>query len=124
MLPTDPCPCGSAHSFGSCCQAVHHGELAETAEQLMRSRYSAYAVGNMDHVWTTWDPATRPAGSMPDAVLAWTGLEILDTEDGGPDDEHGVVEYRAHYGDGALHERATFNRRGGRWFYVDGDLYE
>lgn len=123
MQPTDPCPCGSEHPFGSCCLAVHHGELAETAEQLMRSRYSAYAVGNIDYVWATWDPSTRPSGSMPDAVLPWQRLEILATEAGGADDDHGMVEYRAHYHDGSMHERANFGRRGGRWFYIDGNLY-
>jgi SEC-C motif-containing protein len=126
--PTDPCPCGSGEPFGSCCQAIHHGELAETAEQLMRSRYTAYAVGNLDHIWATWDPTTRPVGSMPDAVLPWVRLEVLDTVDGGAADEHGEVEYRAHYQDGTgtstLHERAQFNRRAGRWFYVEGELFD
>ncbi|ANW63063.1 MULTISPECIES: YchJ family protein [Mycolicibacterium] len=128
MQPTDPCPCGSGEAFGACCQAFHHGELPATAEQLMRSRYSAYAVGNMDYIWATWDPGTRPAGTMPDAVLPWVRLEIVDTQAGGPDDDRGVVEYRAFYRDGegssVLHERSTFTRRAGRWFYVDGDLYE
>lgn len=128
MIATDPCPCGSGEPFGSCCQAIHHGELPETAEQLMRSRYSAYAVGNMDYIWQTWHPTTRPVVSMPDAVLPWVKLEVVDTVGGGPDDDEGVVEYKAHYRDGegtsALHERATFSRRAGRWFYVEGDLYE
>ncbi|AQA02231.1 hypothetical protein BVC93_07070 [Mycobacterium sp. MS1601] len=128
MHPTDPCPCGSGEAFGSCCQPIHHGELAQTAEALMRSRYSAYAVGNLDYIWATWDPGTRPVGTMPDAVLPWVGLEIVDTVAGGPEDDEGVIEYRAFYRDGegssVLHERSRFTRRAGRWFYVDGDLYE
>ncbi|MGB3480716.1 MAG: YchJ family metal-binding protein [Mycobacterium sp.] len=128
VTPTDPCPCGSSGPFGSCCLAIHHGEPAQTAEQLMRSRYSAYAVGNLDYVWQTWHPATRPVGSMPDAVLPWVQLDIVDTVDGGPDDEYGEVEYRAHYRDGTgvatLHERSRFIRRAGRWFYEDGDILD
>ncbi len=92
----------------------------------MRARYSAYAVGDLDYIWQTWHPRTRPpelAGG-----LTWTGLQILDTVDGGPGDQSGEVEFRAHYRDGdrtgALHERSRFAVRARRWFYVDGDLFD
>lgn len=92
----------------------------------MRSRYSAYAVGHDDYVFRTWHPRTRP----PEVHAAsdgpsWLGLEILDTTDGGPDDETGEVEFRAHSQESGrtrvLHERSRFTRRGGRWVYVDGE---
>lgn len=126
MLATDGCPCGSGEPFGRCCLPLHRGERqADTAEQLMRARYSAYAAGDLDYVWQTWHPRTRPpelAGG-----LSWTGLQILDTVDGGPGDQSGEVEFRAHYRDGgrtgALHERSRFAVRARRWFYVDGDLF-
>lgn len=129
MYPTDACPCGSGEPFGRCCLALHRGESqAATAEQLMRSRYSAYAAGDLDYVWQTWHPRTRPSALAPDGGLSWTGLEILDTVDGRDEDQTGEVEFRAHYrdgrGNGTLHERSRFAVRARRWFYVDGDLFD
>lgn len=63
-----------------------------------------------------------------DAGPAWTGLQILDTVDGGPQDQTGEVEFVAHFLDGrrvgVLHERSRFAVRARRWFYVDGDLLD
>jgi len=91
----------------------------------MRSRYSAYAVGDLDYVWRTWHPRTRPKAVTP-SVEVWTGLEIVDVVAGLAGDEEGVVEFRAHYEDdrrtGVLHERSQFAVRARRWFYVDGEL--
>jgi SEC-C motif domain protein len=115
---------------------LHAGERpAATAEELMRSRYCAYVVGDMDYVWRTWHPRTRPEALTP-SDAQWTGLEILDTVAGGEGDDHGEVEFRAHYyrsrrsGKGAreerkglLHERSHFAVRARRWFYVDGELF-
>lgn len=91
----------------------------------MRSRYAAYALGHLDHVFRTWHPRTRPHNLTPDPGLTWTGLDIVNVIDGGVDDDHGVVEFSAHHrtpaGDGVLHERSTFERRGGRWVYVEAE---
>jgi SEC-C motif-containing protein len=86
----------------------------------MRSRYTAYAVGDADHLWRTWHPRTRPPEVRPDPTLVWRGLTVLRTEDGGPDDETGVVEFRADHDAprGSLHEVSVFERRGGRWCYL------
>lgn len=96
-----------------------------TAEELMRSRYSAYALGEFDHVFRTWHARTRPADVGADEGLVWRGLEVVATTDGGPADAEGEVEFRARYqlGDerGEMHERSRFARRAGRWVYVDGD---
>ncbi len=93
----------------------------------MRSRYSAYFVGDLDYVWRTWHPKTRPDVMAPDHGLTWIGLEIVDTLDGQPGDESGEVEFRAQYRDGhqpaVLHERSRFAVRARRWFYVDGDIF-
>jgi SEC-C motif-containing protein len=126
--PTDPCPCGADAAFGRCCLQLHRGEReAETAELLMRARYSAYAVGDLDYVWRTWHPRTRPDELTPDPGLTWTGLEVVDVLDGRPGDESGEVEFRAHYRQsqrtGTLHERSRFAVRARRWFYVDGELF-
>ncbi len=92
----------------------------------MRSRYAAYAVGDVDHLFRTWHPRTRPDDLTPDPGTTWLGLEILAAVDGGADDEDGVVEFRARYrgrtGEGVLHERSHFARRAGRWVYVDGEV--
>jgi SEC-C motif-containing protein len=93
----------------------------------MRSRYCAYVVGHVDHLVRTWHPRTRPHDLTLPGV-DWLGLEVVRTVGGGPDDDTGVVEFRARSRDGAgehvLHETSRFERRGGRWVYVDGDVDE
>jgi SEC-C motif-containing protein len=121
------CPCGSGAAYDACCGRLHRGAaLAETAEELMRSRYAAYALGEEDHVFRTWHPRTRPDDLSPDPTLTWTGLEILDMAAGGPGDETGEVEFVARFsrpaGPGERHERSRFERRAGRWVYVDGGI--
>lgn len=114
-LEPRPCPCGSA-SYDECCGPLHRGEKqADTAEELMRSRYSAYALGDTDYVWRTWHPRTRPEQVPPDPAARWIDLEIIES---GED----TVEFRARHTTGVLHERSRFERRAGRWFYVDGTL--
>jgi SEC-C motif-containing protein len=120
------CPCGSASPYADCCEPLHDGRArAETAERLMRSRYSAYAKGRTDHVFRTWHPRTRPAEVEPVPGLVWTGLRVLATGAGGADDDEGTVEFEAAHdgpgGPGVLHERSRFVRRAGRWVYLDGD---
>ena len=94
----------------------------------MRARYSAYAVGDLDYVWKTWHPRTRPAALTPDDRLTWTGLQIVATAAGRPEDQTGEVEFRARYRDGGrigtLHERSRFAVRARRWLYVDGELFD
>lgn len=124
------CPCGSGRAYADCCQPlIDNLRQADTAEELMRSRYSAFALGDADHLFRTWHPATRPKDVDPGA-LSWEGLEILDTDGGGVADDEGVVEFLAHFRSGTgrrstpgrLHERSRFGRRAGRWFYLDGDV--
>jgi SEC-C motif-containing protein len=121
------CPCGRPASYDACCGRLHRGAaLAETAEELMRSRYAAYVLGDTDHVFRTWHPRTRPGDLSPEPTLTWTGLEIVDVVAGGPADEEGEVEFVASFvhpaGAGERRERSRFVRRAGRWVYVDGDL--
>ena len=119
------CPCGTGLAYDGCCGPLHDNRAAAvTAEQLMRSRYAGYARGRLDHVFRTWHPRTRPAEIKPTPGLTWTGLRILDTEAGQADDSEGIVEFEASYrsstGPGRLHERSRFERRAGRWVYLDG----
>lgn len=92
----------------------------------MRSRYSAYAVGDEDYLHRTWHPRTRPDRIDLDPDLRWEGLEVTELVDGEEGDDTGVVAFTARYrtpdGPGELAERSRFERRGSRWVYVDGDV--
>jgi SEC-C motif domain protein len=122
-----PCPCGSGRPYGACCGPFLRGSaVPESAEELMRSRYTAYVRGDRDWLRATWHPATRPAAVDLDKRVRWIRLEILAIEAGGPGDTKGIVEFVAHCKIGGrahrLHERSRFQRRDGRWLYVNGDL--
>ncbi len=118
---TGPCPCGTGAAYDACCGPLHRGaRRADSAVELMRSRYSAFVVGHVDHLFRTWHPRTRPADLIEngiDPARTWTGLEVLD---------HGEdwVEFAAHYVDGGrpgtMRERSRFEKRAGHWVYVDG----
>lgn len=96
-----------------------------TATELMRSRYTAFAVGDVGHLVRSWHPRTRRERLELDDTT-WLGLEVVDAVDGGPHDPTGIVEFKARWSQGAvigcLHERSRFERRAGRWLYLDGDL--
>jgi SEC-C motif-containing protein len=119
------CYCGSGISFGLCCQPYISGQKnAPTAEALMRSRYSAYAVHNADYLWETTAPKMRKYHSKG-AILQWAKanhwltLEILEASTAS-------VAFRAYYLDLKLqaqihHERSAFINEGGKWYYLDGE---
>lgn len=126
------CPCGSQFPYNACCAPLHAGiAKAKTAEQLMRSRYSAFAKGLPKYLVNTRAPAMREASDFKDlqAMMAnteWLALEIVDTELGSENDLIGEVEFIASYAsNGAidqLHERSRFVKEQTEWFYLDGDL--
>ncbi|WP_133725528.1 YchJ family protein [Nesterenkonia aurantiaca] len=130
------CPCGSGERYPQCCERLHLGAPAPTAEALMRCRYTANALLNSDpgrfggFLHRTWAAETRPALSDLCAPgPQWTRLSILGTTAGGPFHDAGTVEFVATYsGDGdhgaggRLHELSRFRRESGQWLYVDGDL--
>src|SRR3954454_12676561 len=96
-MPDGRCPCGTALRYADCCEPLHEGSArAGTAEQLMRSRYSAFVVGDADHLLATWHPSTRPRRLRLDPAVRWTGLEVLATAGGGPLTAEGTVEVRPH----------------------------
>ncbi|MGO1637808.1 MAG: YchJ family protein [Ancrocorticia populi] len=115
------CPCQSGKPYAKCCGPYHRGAAAPTAEALMRSRYSAFALGLEDYVLSTWEPRYRPEGAEIDPEIQWRRLVILDTEDFG---DTATVEFRAHWRNkmerGIMHERSSFVREDGRWFYTIG----
>ncbi|MBB3037356.1 SEC-C motif-containing protein [Hoyosella altamirensis] len=121
------CPCQHGETYANCCgQIINGATAAPTAVQLMRSRYTAFAVGAVDYLLTSWHPRTRPDVLELDPEQTWRRLEIIRTDKGGPFDKDGIVEFRAHYrhsGErGSLHEVSRFVREQGRWLYVDGQI--
>lgn len=89
----------------------------------MRSRYTAFVVGDTAHLMRSWHPRTRPDEVVADDGASWRGLVIEHTEEEG---DAAIVAFRAAWRqdrtDGELRERSRFIRRGGRWVYVDGDV--
>lgn len=119
------CPCLSGLTYDDCCGRLHSGAAAaQSAEQLMRSRFSAFAVGDPDYLLASWHPSTRPAELELDAERRWYRLDIIATSGGTPFETTGVVEFEAYYrspeGAGSQHEVSRFVRENGSWLYVDG----
>ena len=124
------CPCGANVPYAECCGPVITGARpAATAEELMRARYTAYTRAEIDFLTESLHPDARE-GHDPGLARAWAedsewhGLEILGTENGGPDDDAGTVEFAATYTyEGEFeryHEVAGFVREDGRWYFVEG----
>ncbi|GAA0615617.1 hypothetical protein HPO96_00930 [Kribbella sandramycini] len=120
MAPTsEPCPCGLPATYAGCCGRFHAGQdAAATAEQLMRSRYAAFVVGDTAYLLRTWHSSTRPLGLQLVPDRHWTGLTILGTSDGSPFHSEGTVEFRADHQAGAQYENSYFTRENGAWVYV------
>jgi SEC-C motif-containing protein len=126
------CPCGSGKTYDECCEPFIRGKaFPETAEQLMRSRYSAYTLQEIPYITDTLHPDHRQDWDEKGAGdwsrnSVWQGLEIVHTEGGGPQDEEGTVEFIASFTlkDTPLqhHERAVFEKKDGRWYFKDGEL--
>ncbi len=125
------CPCGSDETYTSCCRILHLGRAAQTAEQLMRSRYSAYALKLIDYLVET----THPDQRVPDlkkTIAEWADqaefyrLEIISTRQGQVSDKIGKVEFIAHYRQGGkerqLCELSRFKRYAKHWVYLDGEI--
>lgn len=125
------CPCGSNAHYEMCCGMYHNNPgTAPTAEALMRSRYSAFALQKFDYIAATQkleqDPEQNSADiSDSNGDTQWVKLEILETQDGGPKDKTGMVEFAAHFKEGSntgrLSERSLFEKIDGVWMYVSGE---
>lgn len=129
---TNQCPCGSNKPFMLCCQPALEGyKPAVTAEALMRSRYTAFAIGSVDYLIQTTatehrNPADKAIIGEQIKATTWLGLEIVDKKRGSRSDETGIVEFIAHFASegetAALHERSRFRKENGLWVYIDGDV--
>lgn len=124
------CPCGTGREYADCCEPFIKGErLPETAEMLMRSRYSAYAKAEIGYIHDTIHPDHRGDFDEKGArrwaeESRWEGFEIISTIAGGPEDTEGKVEFIARYRDRDVrrthHELADFRKLDGRWYFTDG----
>ena len=132
LQPQQPCPCGGGR-YATCCRPLHRQErLAQTAEQLMRSRYSAFALGEIDHLLRT-QPAPDAAAERRRSLeascrqLRWRQLVIVASQAGAAEDLEGTVSFEAHYSAagqrGVSRELSRFAREGGRpdgaWLYLE-----
>ncbi len=127
MTPSQ-CYCCSGVAYSKCCQPLHDGkQKALTAEQLMRSRYSAFAISNVDYIKHTWDKNTCPENiEIDNETTQWERLEIIQTKKGNVGDNKGVVHFKAfHSVDGkqqVLSEISRFVKKSSRWYYLDGTV--
>ena len=124
------CPCGSDKTYDVCCLPVINGSKdAYTAEELMRARYSAFVKTEIDFLYNSISPAQQSDFNYEDATdwsknSEWEGLEIIETVDGGPDDDTGTVEFIARFKQDneeiRHHELASFEKIDGKWVFMDG----
>ncbi len=115
------CPCGGGRYADCCAPHLRRETWPATAEALMRSRYTAFALADAEYLLRTGHPRTRPDTLELDG-RRWERLEILDRVDGAEDDLMGIVGFVAHWSAdgrrGSVTERSAFVRRGGRWVYL------
>lgn len=124
-----PCPCGSGKKYKKCCQIFHKGAIPKDALSLMKSRYSAYAVGEVEYIIKTTD-IDNP--DYTDNISKWREsisnfsknnnfekLEIIEYIDNG---DSAIVEFKACISGAVMRERSQFLKRDGRWLYLDGDV--
>jgi len=137
-----PCPCGSTKKLSVCCQPLLDGQPANSAEQLMRSRYTAFFLGNADYLESSTHSSLRAQQEQKEITASlqeqtWLSLRILETQKGGEKDKQGMVEFVAYYdhadhhhhhhgeacgGLHQLHERAYFVKENNHWYYSRGEF--
>ena len=131
MAESENCDCGSRKKFQYCCGKYLVGKAKpDTAEQLMRSRYTAFCRGNIDYLIATLHPDKRSSSDRKKLSktinnTTWLGLTIVNTRQGKKQDRVGLVEFMAVFKVNEpqqLHERSRFMKTDGQWFYVDGDI--
>lgn len=127
------CPCSPEREFSDCCQPFLEGKTKpKTAEELMRSRFSAYTVGAVEYLLRSTHPSTRKFYKEEDIEKwaksnIWQKLEIIAIYAGEAKDKQGTVEFKAYFtdknGKAQIHyELSNFRKELGKWFYVDGNF--
>ncbi len=126
------CPCGSEKEYESCCEVYHLGtKKPETAELLMRARYSAFVKKQINFIGDTHTPGTEDfdlnEATQWAETSTWKGLSILNTKQGTQEHDTGVVEFRALYADQdgkdyLHHEISNFKKIDNTWYYDEGQI--
>ncbi|WDF70588.1 YchJ family metal-binding protein [Sphingobacterium oryzagri] len=122
------CPCGSGKPYYACCKLVHQAlAAAQTPEQLMRARYAAFSLGLIDFLYDSFHPDTRRFQRKVDIQRwahenKWMQLEVREAS-------AQTVTFKAHFLDAQLqptvhHEKSTFKKFQGKWYYYDGRLLD
>ena len=122
------CPCCSGKLYEECCELFHSKkEFPKTAEELMRSRYAAFAIPNGDYLWETTLPNKRKFHHKTELENwgkdnTWTKLEIIQSSEK-------EVEFKAYFTDkfgqeNIHHERSTFKKVDKKWYYVSGKFLD
>ncbi len=128
----DNCPCGSHSSYATCCEPIISGNrVAETAEQMMRARYTAHDKVEIDFIFNSTHPDSREGYDIEGtrswaADSEWLSLEIVDTVKGLQGDQTGEVEFIARFrtkeGIRTHHERSLFKQVDGHWLFAEGEM--
>jgi SEC-C motif-containing protein len=123
------CPCGSGAPFANCCEPIIQGTReSQTAEELMRGRYSAFATGAIDFIVASTHSRTRKEIDLAfirewSETSTWRGLQILESKP--VDEDKAFVSFEAHYTQGGTdhshREKSVFERENGQWRFVTGD---
>lgn len=127
-MNTSTCFCGSALEYSLCCGKVHTNiNAAKTAEQLMRSRYSAFVLANGAYLMQSHHSSTRPLKDKKAIIIwaksvTWVKLEIIGKTKGSEHDEEGTVTFNAYYYENGklevIHEKSVFKKENTHWTYL------
>lgn len=133
MKKSEECPCGSTLPFEGCCGSIiTEKRKAQTAEELMRSRYTAFTLGDVEYLMKSWHPQTRNLSEKREIQnwaksVRWIKLEIINTAGGQQGDMAGTVTFIAYYREKGklktIKEKSSFTIVDGYWVYVSG-IYE
>ncbi|WP_040280667.1 YchJ family protein [Psychroserpens damuponensis] len=122
------CYCGNIKTYTTCCQVFHlNPKKTQTAEQLMRSRYSAFVLADGDYLMATHHSSTRPIKEKKAIVkwaksVQWIKLEVIETTKGSEKDTEGTVTFNAYFFENGkadtIHEKSAFIKENNQWFYL------
>ncbi|TYP75233.1 YchJ family protein [Aquimarina intermedia] len=122
------CPCDTTKTYPDCCELIHRNiDNAKTAEDLMRSRYTAFVLANGAYLMKSHHSTTRPVHDTEEIVawaksVQWIRLEVLGTTKGGHNDKEGTVHFKAYFFEGGIvqviEEHSLFEREEEHWVYV------
>lgn len=122
------CYCGSDKEYADCCEIAHNDISAvKTAEQLMRSRYTAFVMGNGNYLMRSHHSSTRPSKDKNNIVnwaksVNWIRLEVMERSKGGAKDSEGTVTFNAYFFENGkvevIHEKSAFVKEKEHWMYL------